>query len=167
MTGAFSNGARTMNRRKIIVYSIFVVVATYGFYFHFLSGETKKRTPTPVPSGDTIQAGAIAGPDLNEPVRAVSDSSANQPVLRRYKSRNPFEARNAHHEDSPTASTPVHYSRPDISAISRDGSESLVIANNKVIRIGERIGDWKLMKVESDKALFDGPEGAVWIYLGG
>ena len=89
------------------------------------------------------------------------------PKLVYYHRGNPFKTKISGYSGVPTAVSTTQSFRPNITAISNDGPESLVIANNKVIRIGEFVGKWRLSRVESEKALFEGPDGAIWIYLGG
>ncbi len=155
-----------MERRKIIIYSIFIIVAAYGFYFHFISGETNKKTSAPVRTNATIQASI---PEI-EPVftdPSVVDTAVQEPTLRSPGNRNPFKNNNINQGIKISSGKPVRHARPIISAISVDGSGTFVIANNKVIKIGEKIGVWKLIKAESERALFDGPDGSIWVKLGG
>lgn len=155
-----------MERRKIIIYSIFFIVAAYGFYFHFLSGETKKEIGAPARSNATIQAN-VSGiePILSEPL--IGDTLQTQPTLRNPGNRNPFKNNNINQGIKISSRTPVRHARPNVSAISMDGSGTFVIANNRVIKIGEKIGVWRLVKAESERALFDGPDGSIWVKLGG
>lgn len=155
-----------MERRKIIIYSIFFIVSAYGFYFHFLSGETKKEIGTPVQINATIQAGiSEVEPVLTGP--SVGDTVNQKPALRNPGNRNPFKNNNINQGIKISSGTPVRHTRPNVSAISVDGSGTFVIANNKVIKIGEKIGVWRLVKAESERALFDGPDGSIWVKLGG
>ncbi|UCC78673.1 MAG: hypothetical protein JSW64_10365 [Candidatus Zixiibacteriota bacterium] len=155
-----------MERRKIIIYSIFIIVAAYGFYFHFLSGETDKNTSAPLHTDATIRANiSEVETELAKP--SIKDTTEQKATLRSPGNRNPFENNNINQGVKISSGKPVRYARPIISAISVDGSGTFVIANNKVIKIGEKIGVWKLVKAESERALFDGPDGSIWVNLGG
>ncbi len=155
-----------MDRRKIIIYSIFIIVVAYGFYFHFLSGEPAKKIDTPARFYDTMQAN-ISSAEQILTERKVEETNEYQPNVRHTRERNPFENKNINQGKKPTAGIPVRYARPNVSAISVGGSETFVIANNKIIKIGETVGVWRLIKVESEKALFNGPDSTIWVSLGG
>ncbi|UCE66602.1 MAG: hypothetical protein JSU85_00885 [Candidatus Zixiibacteriota bacterium] len=155
-----------MERRKIIIYSIFLIVAAYGFYFHFLAGEPSKEVNTPAPINDTMQA-SISGDEEIIADRTTEKSNEYQLTLRYNRQRNPFENKNVYRGKKPAGGIPVRYAKPNVSAISMGGSGTFVIANNKIIKIGETVGVWRLVKVESEKALFDGPDSTIWASLGG
>jgi hypothetical protein len=80
-----------MELRKIIVYTVFVVAVIYGIYFHFLSGETVKKTPEPVRTESPIQA-TISAPveDRNmEPKLTIELDKI--PETQNKTRRNPFK----------------------------------------------------------------------------
>jgi hypothetical protein len=156
-----------MERRKIIVYIIFVIVAAYGFHFHFLSGKSAVKQNSPA-SAPVISKAKIASiPEAELPDQEISLSNEIQPARQTLRSRNPFKNKKSGQRITPVFREPVRHSKPDVSAISADGSETFVIANNKIIKIGERIGVWTLVRAEPERALFDGPDGTVWVNLGG
>jgi hypothetical protein len=156
-----------MNRRQIIIYSIFAVVSVYGIYFHFLSGEPTKQAEIKTPTANTAVGSAPDSFEIPVPANDIVKVPDSSSAIQRYPTRNPFKNRNANYIKKPAAGIPINSARPNITAISGNGAEALVIADNKVIKIGEKIGNWKLVRVESEKALFDGPGGSIWVYLGG
>jgi|GEM_PF-2346291 len=161
------NGVKKMERRKIIVYSIFVIVAAYGFHFHFLSGKStvKQNSPGSAPVMSKAKIASISEAEM--PDQEISRLNDIQLAEQTIKSRNPFKNNKSGRRISPVSAKPVRHTRPKVSAISADGSEAFVIANNKIIKIGEKIGVWTLVRAESERALFDGPDGTVWVNLGG
>jgi hypothetical protein len=155
-----------MGRRKVIINLIFLIVAVYGIYFHFLSGKPSKNNDTPAQVNNGIQSDiSAAGQILSE--WKVEEAAEYQTALQHNRERNPFENKNINRGYKPGAGIPVRYARPNVSAISLNGSNSCVIANDKIIKIGETVGVWKLVKVESEKALFAGPDSTIWANLGG
>jgi hypothetical protein len=119
-----------------------------------------------VQTNATIQANiSEIEPVFTDP--SVVDTAAQEPTLRNPGNRNPFKNNNINQGIKISSGTPVRYAKPMVSAISVDGSGTFVIANNKVIKIGEKIGVWKLVKAESERALFGGPDGSIWVKLGG
>ena len=156
-----------MERRKLIIYAIFVVTSAYGVYFHFLSDGGKKKTvnqPRPAEPVATTYIGATdesaAVPDL------VKKAEIRQPTADK-RSRNPFLKYNDTQAVNVPDSRPVMADRPALSAVSPGGSDAFVIANGRILKIGESAGVWKLLKAEDGKALFDGPGGSVWVKIGG
>jgi len=156
-----------MERRKAIIYSISIIVAAYGFHFHFLSGEsvTKSNSSASTPVISKAKVTSTMEDELSAQI--ISSSMEVKPAEQTGKSRNPFKNNKADQRNNPISGTPIQYARPSVSAISSDGRSTFVIANNKIIKIGETVGVWRLIKVESEKALFDGPDGTIWVSLGG
>jgi len=160
-----------MERRKIIIYAISAIVFVYGIYFHFFSGEGlfgAKKTPPPtqqsaVPEvvAPPVLAAAPAIPSISKP--------ANEVEFKDKWSRDPFR------HDRQSAPMPLstntvareEYPPPRISAISNMGGERMAIVDGKLLQIGGMSGVWRLIQIVDDKALFAGPDGRVWVKLGG
>jgi hypothetical protein len=80
-----------MEIRKIIVYSIFVVAVIYGIYFHFLSGETVKKTPEPVQTESPIQATISAPVEDGHTEPKIAIELDKIPETQKKTRRNPFK----------------------------------------------------------------------------
>jgi hypothetical protein len=156
-----------MERRKIIIYAIFSVTVLYGIYFHFLSGDSKKSPgPAARPSMEVDAAFALPmGEDLSG--RDPGQVSDIRPGVIGEGHRNPFLKKNTGKESGERTGRRIQYTRPNLSAISAGGPDTFVIANGRVLKIGDSIGAWKLLEAENGRALFAGPEGPVWIDIGG
>lgn len=154
-----------MERRQIIIYALFVFAVGYGIYFHFLSDENN-------------QAAKHEGRPLKELTAAAAQililgvdngAKAELPPNKNYDwGRNPFKNKIASVSRNKTAPVShVRAARPRLTAISIDGPDTFVVVNSRVISTGENIGIWKFRKADKEKALFDGPNGPVWVQLGG
>lgn len=156
-----------MERRKIIIYSIFVVTVIYGIYFHFLSGEPTGKNPEPALSAGVVQA-SITAPDMNNNTdREIAVENTGFKKIENNTGRNPFQNPKFHSHKSSYSRPAVKYVKPVLTAISLDGDDTFVVVNNKIIKIGEYVGAWKLLKAEKGRALFESPSGSAWIKLGG
>jgi hypothetical protein len=80
-----------MELRKIIVYTIFVVAVIYGIYFHFLSGETVKKTPEPVRTKSPIQATISAPVEDGHIEPKITIKRDKFPEIKNKTRRNPFK----------------------------------------------------------------------------
>ncbi len=154
-----------MERRQIIIYALFVFAVGYGIYFHFLSdGNNKPAKYEDRPQKELTAAIAQI---------SISDADANAEAKLRVKNnydwgRNPFKNKTASAGRNKDAHVShVRAPRPRLTAISIDGPDTFVVANSRVVSTGEKIGIWKFRKADKEKALFDGPNGPVWVQLGG
>lgn len=157
-----------MQGRKVIIYSIFVATLAYGAYFHFLSDDGNSGRVSHAPSGTEVPGPAMAA--------AVTSPSA-QLSARKEKGRNseekwfgdPFRNDRKHRKPS----TPISVEktrvvqRPRLSAISVSELGSMAVVDGRVVAVGEKVGPWRLIEVTEDAALFKGPEGSIWVKLGG
>jgi hypothetical protein len=157
-----------MQRRKVIIYSIFVVTLVYGAYFHFFSGDGNGnrvsdalfRIDTPGPAMVVASANPLTQPssggkeDSNSALKWISD---------------PF--RNDHEYRRPSAPISAKENqvlqRPRLSAISASEHGSMAVVDGRVVAVGQKVGDWRLIEVTEEAALLEGPEGPVWVKLGG
>jgi hypothetical protein len=156
-----------MERRKIIIYAIFAVTLAYGIYFHFLSGDSKAEYQPDVNPSAPARA-AFVMPDTGGPlIRDDENPKDIRPVRNNDRPRNPFLRESKGKASSFHAGKPVQYAKPTISAISPGGPETFVVANNRILKIGESTGVWTLVKAENGQALFSGPNGSIWIKIGG
>lgn len=156
-----------MERRKIIIYAIFVVSLAYGIYFHFLSGDSKTESLPEVNPPAPARAALVIPDSGDSLLRNNEEPKDIQPVQNNDLPRNPFLKVPEKRVSSPHSGRAVQYARPTISAISPGGPDSFVIANNRILKIGEFTGVWKLVQVENNRALFSGPNGSVWVKIGG
>ena len=151
-----------MEIRKIAIYSLFILVAIYGFYFHFLGGE-----------------GAVNGEKSNTPVmessvsanRVIADGStvrSPEIIVKEWK-KDPFlNNRNYKTNSSVTRyDEPDNTNKPRLSAISSSIGIKMAVVDGKVLRVGENVGVWRLDEITDKAARLKGPDGSVWIKLGG
>ena len=148
-----------------MIYALFVFAVGYGIYFHFLSDENNQPAKYESYPQKELTA-AIAQISVSD---AVANAKAELPANSNYDwGRNPFKSKTASVSRNKVA--PISHVRvalPRLSAISIDGLDTFVVANNRVISTGEKIGIWKFRKADKEKALFEGPNGPVWVQLGG
>lgn len=155
-----------MERRKIIIYTISVLVFAYGIYFHLFSGEglfgnqeQTRDVAHPIAASVKIAAPAVIPPQESSNLPKSNDSWV----------RNPFS--NNGHGARRQSSAPILTRReaipPRISAISNLGGEKMAIVDGKLLQVGEYSGEWRLVKIDDDRALFAGPDGNIWVKLGG
>ncbi|MEE9553662.1 MAG: hypothetical protein V3W18_05140 [candidate division Zixibacteria bacterium] len=158
-----------METRKIIILSLFAIVVIYGFYFHFLSGNgafNNSNAGTPI-----VEAPEAVGRAAND--LTLSKMSAISPGLSEVRTeewkKDPFlNNRNyklntsANRHEEPTAGL-----KPRLSAISYSNGIWMAVVNGKVTRIGEIVGEWRLDEIAGKAARFRGPDGSIWIKLGG
>jgi hypothetical protein len=156
-----------MEIRKITIYSIFVVTVAYGIYFHFLS-DNSAHIPAPDISPMPTVDIPIDTTAIGESNGIIQDKTIeSRPASTIGRSRNPFLKEDAKRIDRAGGNKRPEYTRPTVSAVSPGGADTFVIANGRLLRIGESIGVWKLMKAESGRALFAGPGGSIWVRIGG
>ena len=155
-----------METRKIIIYALFVLAVVYGFYFHFLNGRTaqKESNASDVDRGKGTSSAVAAVPSqLPEQARPT----ANRPDDKWVK--NPFKNdRNRVNITPAQAAVSIpDMNLPHLSAISSVRGEKMAIVDDKIMRVGGRIESWRLERITDDSALFSGPDGFVWVKLGG
>jgi hypothetical protein len=157
-----------MERRKVVIYSIFIVTLIYGGYFHFFSDKGYgDRTP------DTLSRIGVPGAAMV----AASANPTNHPSSGAREERNGAEEwgidpfRNDLKYRRPSAPATIKENRilrqPRLSAVSVSKHGSMAVVDGRVVAVGQKIGDWRLMEVTENAALFEGPEGPVWVKLGG
>ncbi len=156
-----------MQRRTVIIYSIFVVTIIYGAYFHFFSGGGNKGKA----SLDSSHAD-VPGPATATVTDLPIQSSARQREGRNSEEKwigDPF--RNDHKYRRLSMPSSVEKTRqaqePQLSAISISKVGAMAVVDGKVVAVGEKVGAWRLIEVTEDAAQFKGPEGSIWVRLGG
>ena len=157
-----------MQRRKVIIYSIFAATLAYGAYFHFLLDDGNRSRVSRAPFQTDDVGPAMAGANANSPTqssaRGMKDGKGAEEWI-----GDPFRNDHKYRKRSTPLSvkkTPV-VQRPRVSAISISELGAMAVVDGRVVAIGERIGHWSLIEVTEDAALFEGPQGSVWIKLGG
>lgn len=155
-----------MERRKIIIYVIFLVTLGYGVYFHFLSGDSKTTRRHGTGPATAINAALVLPPLPDSTFRNGENSNDTPLIVQNSRPRNPFLKKTRSHASAPIAAKPVHYAKPIVTAISPGGTDTFVIANGRLLRIGETIGAWTLINAENGRALFSGPGGMIWVKVG-
>lgn len=158
-----------MELRKIAIYSLFVLAVIYGFYFHFLGGErtiSKAKSNTPVmESSVSVNRVVTAGNAHRKPEIAPASPEI---IVKKWKKDPFFNYRNYKTNSSVNRlDKPDNANKPRLSAISRANGIKMAVVNGKVLRIGDRIGVWRLNEIANKAARFKGPDGSVWIKLGG
>jgi hypothetical protein len=155
-----------MELRKLIIYLVFAATVAYGVHFHFLANRDREISGQFEPGGQLSASPADVQGNLQARIGSGMDHTANQDL--EWK-RNPFRNDRRVEKKAVRSSTPRIEvpDKPTISAISRTGGQVMVVADGRVLRIGEKTGPWRLVDVRNDAALFDGPGGRTWIRLGG
>lgn len=158
-----------MEIRKIAIYSLFGLVVIYGFYFHFFSGEraiNRGKSHTPVmESSASANRVAAAG----STVRAPKIPLASPEIIVKMWKKDPF----FNNRDYKTNASVTRFDKPDnadeprLSAISRANGIKMAVVNGRVLRIGDSVGVWRLDEIASKAARLKGPDGSIWIKLGG
>ncbi len=157
-----------MQRRTVIIYTMFVVALIYGTYFHFLSGDGNKdgisRDSSGIKVPDPVMAATV--PDL------PMQSSARQGDYNNNEdewSGDPFRNDQKYKRSpKPKAVKKVQrVKKPQLSAISVSEAGAMAVVDGRIVAVGEKIGSWRLIKVTDDAALFKGPEGSIWVRIGG
>jgi hypothetical protein len=157
-----------MQRRTVIIYSIFVVTVIYGAYFHFLSGDVNETGISPDSpridiAGPPTTASAAVFPIQTSVERAEAEDDQETWL------RDPF--RNNRGYRAPSRPQPPMQTqklqRPKLSAVSISEAGAMAVVDGRVIAVGEKIGPWRLIEVTEDAALFEGPENSIWVRLGG
>lgn len=157
-----------MQRRRVIIYSIFVATLAYGAYFHFLSDDGNRSRVSHAPSGTEVpgpaMAAAVTSPSVQSSAREGQGKNSEEKWI-----GDPF--RNDHKYRRPSAPISVEKNRvvqrPRLSAISVSELGSMAVVDGRVVAVGEKVGDWRLIEVTEDAALFKGSEGSIWVKLGG
>ncbi len=158
-----------MKVRQTIIYSLFFVSVAYGFYFHVLSDQGGKRYNPGHTDGTIINS--FAPTDITPVYAAVTKaSSANNPPAKNRKwGRNPF--RNKSKDSEAPSITPsaaiVKFREPRLTIVSVAENDTLIMANGRIMAVGDMLGEWKLIKIARTNALFAGPGGSYWAKLGG
>jgi hypothetical protein len=155
-----------MQSRKSIIYLIFAATVAYGFYFHFLSD--RSGTSSGENESNLLSPAAMTGNRTDRPVALQSAMVRDKIKVPDWK-RDPFR-KTARTNPTVTGKNPsknIIPDKPRVSAVSGTGGEAMVIADGRMLKIGEKIGPWKLVDVGNQAALFDGPGGRTWIRLGG
>lgn len=157
-----------MERRTVIVYSIFVVAVIYGAYFHFLSGDGNMEDA----SLDSSRI-EVSGPAT---VAIVADlqiqSSAGQKEDRNDEEKwngDPFRDDHKYRKSAPPKSVKKtrQVRKPQLSGISVSEAGAMAVVDGRIVAVGEKIGPWHLIEVTKDAALFKGPGGSIWVRIGG
>lgn len=158
-----------MEIRKIAIYSLFGLVVIYGFYFHFFSGEgtiNRGKSHTPVmESSASANRTAAAG----SMVRTTEIPPASPEIIVKKWKKDPFFNRRNYKTNSSVTrlDKPDNANKPRLSAISRANGTRMAVVNGRVLRIGDSVGVWRLDKIASKAARLKGPDGSIWIKLGG
>lgn len=157
-----------MQPRTMIIYTVFVVALIYGMYFHFFSGDGNKdgisrdssgiKAPDPVLAATVAdipaQSSARQGDDINYEDGWKGDPFRND---QKYKK-----------SPKPKAAPKVRrVKKPQLSAISVSETGAMAVVDGRIVAVGEKIGSWRLIEVTDDAALFKGPEGSIWVRIGG
>lgn len=157
-----------MERRTVIVYSIFVMAVIYGAYFHFLSGDGNTGEASLDSSRIEVSAPATVAKVTDLPIQ----SSAGQKEDRNKEEEwngDPF--RDDHKYRKSTPLKPVKKTRqvrkPQLSGISVSEAGAMAVVDGRIVAVGEKIGPWHLIEVTKDAALFKGPGGSIWVRIGG
>ncbi len=157
-----------MERRTVIVYSIFAAAVIYGAYFHLLSGGGNKgeasldssRVEVSDPAmvatvtGLPIQTSAPQGKDWDNEEDWIGDPFRDDHKYR--KSAAPRSVRKIR-----------QVRKPQLSAISVSEGGAMAVVDGRIIAVGEKVGPWRLIEVTREAALFKGPGGSTWIRIGG
>ena len=155
-----------MQSRKSIIYLIFAATVAYGFYFHFLSDRSGTSSGESESNRESLMA--LAGSRNDRPAALQSAAARDETEVPDWK-RDPFR-KTANVNPTVTRKSPsrnIIPDKPEVSAISGTGREAMVIADGRMLKIGEKTGPWRLINVGNQAALFDGPGGRTWIRLGG
>lgn len=157
-----------MERRTVIIYSIFIVAVIYGAYFHFFSGTVNKSRASLDSSridvtGPTTTA-AVADLPFQSTARQGDDSNNEDGWI-----GDPFRNDQKYKKSSePKAVTKVQrVKKPQLSAISVSEAGAMAVVDGRIVAVGEKIGFWRLIEVTDDAARFKGPEGSIWVRIGG
>jgi len=154
-----------MGYRKIAVYGIFVLTLAYGIYFHFL-GNDSVRIITADPA--TIAA-SVQSPSTVSPAITLEKPPSRPGFISDIWERDPFRfSRSLQAAPVGKTSDPnPKPGKPRLSAISRSGDRNMAVVDGRIMQVGESVGKWQLIEVTEDSALLEGPEGRVWIRIGG
>lgn len=157
-----------MQRRAVIIYSIFIVTVLYGAHFHLLSADGNKGGAS-FGSSET----EVSGPVTIATVTDIStQSSARLGVGEDNEEKwgdDPF--RNDHKYRKSPAVKPVkkirRVKKPQLSAISMSEGGAMAVVDGRIVAVGEKVGSWRLIEVTENAARFEGQEGSIWVRLGG
>lgn len=157
-----------MQSRTVITYTVFVVAVIYGTYFHFLSGDGNKdgisRDSSAIKVPDPVMAAAVADLPMQSSARQEDDNNNEDEWI-----GDPFRNDQKHKRSSkPKAVKKVQrVKKPQLSAISVSEAGAMAVVDGRIVAVGEKIGSWRLIEVTDDAALFKGPEGSIWVRIGG
>ncbi len=155
-----------MELRKLLIYLIFAATVVYGVHFHFFANRDRESTAQFETGRESKDGSVEAQGGIH--AELVATAAVGKGSGLEWK-RDPFKndgqkGNQAVRKITPEIRLPA---KPKVSAISRTGGQVMVVANGRVIRIGEKTGPWRLVDVGDEAALFDGPGGLTWIRLGG
>ncbi len=158
-----------MELRQKIIYVVFALTVVYGIYYHFLSGEgIMKDQPASRPA-EVPEAALTSEPLPAVSLQQVDRAGSNVPARELRWDKDPFR-NNKTRKSVKMISVPeskIRAKPPKLSAISDSNGNKMAIVNGNIMQIGDKIGVWRLVELTASAALFDGPDGPVWIQLGG
>lgn len=157
-----------MQPRSVIINTVFVVAVIYGTYFHFLSGDGNRdgisRDSSGVKVPDPVMAASVVDLPVQSSARQGDDNNNEDGWI-----GDPFRNNQKYKRSSKPKSvkTVQRVKKPQLSAISVSEAGAMAVVDGRIVAVGETIGSWRLIEVTDDAALFKGPEGSIWVRIGG
>jgi hypothetical protein len=155
-----------METRTKIIYGVFAASVIYGFYFHVIRNDDDDRvsSPSPPPSAERVvmaKSQVLETPTPEWKTGRAGDSNIDW-------ERDPFK--NKRHQRR-QANNHIEKRRkltpPRLTAVSKGSGNNMAVVDGQIVEVGGRIGPWRLIRIADNAALFDGPDGQVWVKLGG
>lgn len=157
-----------MQPRTVIIYTVFVVALIYGTYFHLLSGDGNKdgisRDSSGIKVPDPVMAATVADLPIQSSARKGDDNNNEDEWI-----GDPFRNDQKYKKPSKPKSVKKvqRVKKPQLSAISVCEAGAMAVVDGRIVAVGEKIGSWRLIEVSDDAARFKGPEGSIWVRIGG
>jgi len=142
--------------RKILIYIIFSSSVLYGIYFHVFSDEKSKAEKRQV-NHQTAQTADVKQASL----------APDQNNIPYGWGINPFHSREHFDSESTDNAGEQANTSPGLTGIAYYLNEpGYVIIDNKVLRAGEAIGGWKVLRISKDYVKIGNPNGVKTLTLG-
>ena len=143
------------NKRKYLVYTIFMFSVIYGVWFHFFQDDNQMETNPPSTTPIAVQSVNNEVNNINITNDQVSHSAVIEWSLPPDKwGKDPFLAHNAgeivynKHAESKTAG------EPRLTGISyHKDRASFAIINNKVLQVSDKVDGWQIMSIYNEYVL--------------
>ncbi len=157
-----------MERRTVIVYSIFVMAVIYGAYFHFLSADGDKGRASLDSSKTDVSGPVTIATVANIPTQSAARQAVGEDNEEKWGG-DPFRNdRKYRKSPAPKSVKKIRkVKKPQLSAISMSEGGAMAVVDGRIVAVGEKVGSWRLIEVTENAARFEGQEGSIWVRLGG